>query len=306
MLAVAVLAMVGLSAAAWLLASSPDTDTDSDGQVGDAASPGPTRTSSTPSLEPKIERYVALGDSMTSAPYLPEIDPAGGCNRSSQNYPSQIAEALDVPDFVDVSCGGAETRHMTASQFAEVGPQFDALTRGTDLVTLTLGGNDFDTYQVAVGCRTLTAVDPQGTPCRDKARAGGEDALFGRIDAIGPLLEDVLAEIHERAPDAIVVMVSYPRLVPSSGTCPEILPFATGDYAYLDTAMRRLADVQRAAADATDTEFLDMYAASQGHDPCASEPWMNGETVIEDGPAPWHAFPAGQAAIADGILALLD
>ena len=54
--------------------------------------------------------YVALGDSYTSAPLVPNqhgepID----CGRSDHNYPSLVAEALKVSTFVDVSCGSAET-----------------------------------------------------------------------------------------------------------------------------------------------------------------------------------------------------
>jgi len=61
--------------------------------------------------------YVALGDSYTSAPLVPNqhgepID----CGRSDHNYPSLVAEALGVATFVDVSCGSAKTKHMTEPQ----------------------------------------------------------------------------------------------------------------------------------------------------------------------------------------------
>ena len=38
--------------------------------------------------------YVALGDSFTAAPGIPETDGSDGCLRSSHNYPSLVAEQL--------------------------------------------------------------------------------------------------------------------------------------------------------------------------------------------------------------------
>lgn len=299
--------MVGLSVAAWILASTSDTGDDDNGRVGDAASPEPTATSSTPRLEAKIDRYVALGDSITSAPYLPEVDEAGGCFRSSQNYPSLVAEELTVRDFVDVSCGGAGSEEMRESQFAGVPPQLEAVTRDTDLVTLTLGANDFDIYRaIVIGCYNVAVRDPEGTPCRDEARAGGQDRLLDWADQIGPRIESVLDEVHRRAPDARVVLLGYPRLFPEGGTCTD-LPFAEGDYAYINTVMTHLRDVQRAAAEATDTDFVDMHELSAGHDACSSDPWMLGRDPEQpQGTAPYHAFPAGQRAMADALLELLD
>lgn len=298
--------MVALSIAAWVLASTTDTDTD--GEVGDAATgpTEPTRATETPTLEVTVERYVALGDSITSAPYLPEVDEAGGCLRSSQNYPHLIAERVRVPELVDVSCGGAATVHMSESQFPGVSPQLDAVTADTDLVTLTLGANDLSIYRTVVNtCVRLAARDFGGSPCRDTATADGGDLLLDSIEAVGPLIEDVLRQIHARAPDAVVVLVGYPRLFPTSGTCPETLPIASGDYPYLAAAMAHFNQVQSEAAAATGTEFLDMHAASEGHDACSTDPWMNGKDTVPAGTAAYHAFPEGQAAIADGILDLL-
>ena len=40
--------------------------------------------------------YVALGDSFTAAPGIPETDGSDGCLRSSRNYPSLVAEQLEA------------------------------------------------------------------------------------------------------------------------------------------------------------------------------------------------------------------
>jgi hypothetical protein len=61
--------------------------------------------------------YVALGDSYTAGPLIPNQhgDPID-CGRSDHNYPSLVAEAFKAATFVDVSCGSAETKHMTEPQ----------------------------------------------------------------------------------------------------------------------------------------------------------------------------------------------
>ena len=72
-----------------------------------AAPPAPA---SAPGAAPAVRGggidYVALGDSWTSGPLLPEMtgDPID-CGRSAVNYPSLVAAELRVASFVDASCG---------------------------------------------------------------------------------------------------------------------------------------------------------------------------------------------------------
>ena len=78
------------------------------------------------------DSYVALGDSYTAGPLIPNQDPAyPGCLRSDHNYPSLIAPDLGLPAFRDVSCSGAQTKDMTSSQDVDPNPdnppQFNAL-----------------------------------------------------------------------------------------------------------------------------------------------------------------------------------
>ncbi|MGH3865072.1 MAG: hypothetical protein ACRDQ4_02855 [Pseudonocardiaceae bacterium] len=60
--------------------------------------------------------YVALGDSYTSGPWIPEqrADPVG-CQRSTSNYPARLAAVLHISDYTDVSCGGASNRQHDGS-----------------------------------------------------------------------------------------------------------------------------------------------------------------------------------------------
>ena len=98
-----------------------------------------------PSGAPAVAHYVALGDSYTSAPFVPDTELAEGCFRSDGNYPALLAQQLEVERFTDVSCSAATTADLTAPQATAGGrgrvpPQLRALDRGTDLVTVGVGG----------------------------------------------------------------------------------------------------------------------------------------------------------------------
>src|SRR5690242_3722986 len=90
--------------------------------------------------------YVALGDSYAAGPLIPAQNGSpAGCLRSDHNYPHLVAAADRAASFTDVSCQGATTGNMTQPQGVGLGtnpPQLNALSAGTTLVTLQIGGND--------------------------------------------------------------------------------------------------------------------------------------------------------------------
>jgi lysophospholipase L1-like esterase len=195
-----------------------------------------TTTAAAASAEARFHHYVALGDSYTSGPFIPtqRLDPLG-CGRSTANYPSVLADKLDVAKFTDVSCAGADTTNMTRPQGVPFNgtnpPQLGALRVDTDLVTLGIGGNDYGVFgSLTSTCPGLRASDPTGSPCEEHFG----DAITKAIDNTGPRVEAVLAAIHERSPKARIPVIGYPRIAPDRGYCPDVLPFADGDYAWLN------------------------------------------------------------------------
>ncbi|HEX6248840.1 MAG TPA: SGNH/GDSL hydrolase family protein [Nocardioidaceae bacterium] len=258
---------------------------------------------------PSYDRYVALGDSFTAAPLVPTTDLAGGCFRSDGNYPSLVAERLDVDELVDVSCSGARTRDLTRRQQtvrdATVPPQLRAVDRDTDLVTLGIGGNDFDLFRTLVAtCSQLGGRDRSGSPCAEELERRGVD-LVERTGEISTRVERSVEQIRERAPEARVVLVGYLRLAPEEGACRD-LPFAEGDYGFGLTVSEALNDALEEAADRTGAEFVDMHAASEGHDVCADEPWVNGHRTVQDEALAYHPFAEGMEAVADEVVATLE
>src|SRR5690349_615175 len=116
--------------------------------------------------------YVALGDSAAAGPLIPNQDPALWCLRSDRNYPQVAAEILGAR-LTDVTCSGAKTDDFAGRQFGFVAPQYDALKSTTDLVSITIGGNDVGLVQTALGCINLLP-EPVGLSCRDRLTAGGD------------------------------------------------------------------------------------------------------------------------------------
>lgn len=254
-------------------------------------------------------RYVALGDSYASGPFIPAMrtDPVG-CARSDHNYPSDLERALDVPAFVDVSCGGATTADMTASQSVLLGsnpPQFTALTADTDLVTVTIGGNDIGFSSIATTCAELSFTDPFGNPCQRHYTAGGTDQLAAAITRTAPKIDAVLDGIRSRAPKATIVLVGYLRILPPAVGCWPIMPIAVGDVPYLDSIEHQLNAMLGRQAASNGVLFVNP-GVTTGHDVCQlpGTKWVEGFIPTE--PAfPIHPNARGMQHVADLVLGRL-
>ncbi|GAA0624675.1 SGNH/GDSL hydrolase family protein [Sporichthya brevicatena] len=263
-------------------------------------------------------RYVALGDSYTSAPGVPPVDPAAPavCGRSAANYPHLVAKALGA-ELTDVSCGGADTMALYEEQAPGVGAQLDSLSRDTTLVTLGIGGNDNDLFATAIaGCAgkvgAVLGGDVAGaleerSSCRDRYGEQFRDD----IAASGVMIEQALENIRAEAPLAKVVVVGYPNLLPTTeagrlACLAAGVPFSAEDMEFLDEIERELNAMLRTAAEKTKNTYLDTYTPSLGHDMCAAPGVRWVEPTIPLSPAaPVHPNAAGQAAVADALVALL-
>ena len=267
-----------------------------------------TSSAGDPTASSRYGTYVALGDSYTAAPLVPTTDTSNGCLRSTGNYPSLVAQAMPGTDLVDVSCSGADNSSMvgvqeTGSQAQQ--PQFDALSGSTDLVTVGIGGNDFGLFGTLIGtCAKLRGSDPTGAPCRARLSSGGSDTLTRELGQIRGHVAAIVAGIRDRAPHATVVVVGYPQIVPAHGTCPQLLPLATGDYAYARRINQGLADAVRQGARRAD-DYIDVFKASAGHDICARDPWINGQGTDPARALAFHPFAVEQKAVARLVLAAI-
>lgn len=306
--------VAGLAALTLLLgACSGGTGSD----TADAADPpSAASTPSAPSSEassdapapvaPNGEQYVALGDSYTAAPLVPSTDTADGCLRSDGNYPHLLAAELGY-ELTDVSCVGATTSSMIGVQQTRSGAQpaqFDALGRGTDLVTVGIGGNDVELFTTLFQeCLPLAAEDPDGAPCTEKLE-GGPDDLLPAVRRVDGLVEAIVTGIRQRAPKAEIVVVDYPQLLPAEGSC-EAGALAAGDYPYVREVNAALSRAVMAGAEAADADTIDVLGMSRGRDVCSEDPWVNGIQTDPEAALAFHPFAVEQEAVAAAIADLV-
>ncbi|MFF3314909.1 SGNH/GDSL hydrolase family protein [Streptomyces sp. NPDC003035] len=249
------------------------------------------------------DRYVALGDSFASGAGVPDQVDAD-CMRSGRNYPALVNAALAPAAHKDVTCGGATTVHMTSAQNASAPPQLDALSAGTDLVTLTIGGNDVGFAGIIVRCVTLGAFNLGGSPCKSSYTWTGTDQLAATVDATAPKIAATIDGIRQRAPRARILVTGYPAILPDNGTnCPWVVTIAKGDAPWLRDTHKRLNTMIATQAAARGAVYVDTYTKSIGHDICkpAGTRWM--EPLVTNAAAPFHPNAAGERAMADAVLA---
>ena len=221
----------------------------------------------TASASPAALRYVAMGDSYSAASGVLPVDPtAPQCLRSTRNYPHVLAAATGA-QLTDVTCGAAETKDYASSQYPGTAPQLDALSRTTQLVTMTIGGNDSSVFIGTIlqcGALGLSTLG-QGSPCKDEYGSSFADTIRGTTY---PSLVKALRAVHGRAPKARVAILSYPWIMPAKVGCFSKMPIATGDVPYVRGIQATLNDAVRRAAAATGTTFVDLNGVSNGHDAC--------------------------------------
>jgi lysophospholipase L1-like esterase len=251
-----------------------------------------------------IDRYVAMGDSFTAAPFVPETELALGCFRSSGNYPALVATALGA-ELVDVSCSAATSRDITGEQAVaggrgSVAPQLAAVRPDTELVTLSIGGNDGNLFGTLV-TRCTGLARQHGSPCEEQLADRYGDRL---MDEIRRRVADLVGLVRDAAPEARVVVVGYPRLVAADRGCAQ-LPLAAGDRRWMAGVEQRLGRALAVAARSGGADYLDMYAASAGHEVCSDDPWVNGRRTDQRRALAFHPFVEGQQAVADALLDLL-
>jgi lysophospholipase L1-like esterase len=213
--------------------------------------------SSTASAAPRQPvEYDALGDSYASGYGVP---PYEECGRSQSAYAVQLDGRMKIALDDFVACAGATTTSLVA------GGQLNALDDDTDLVTISIGGNDIGWSSAVVAC--LGGTDAQ---C-----SGALAVTTGRVTSVLPgLLDSVYAQVSASAPEAHVVVTGYPRLF-----SPEFGPFL-GASAAEQQALNQGADLlNRVTADAAADhgfQFVDVTKRFVGHGVNAPDAWILG------------------------------
>ncbi|MEV0254488.1 SGNH/GDSL hydrolase family protein [Streptomyces sp. NPDC050732] len=246
-------------------------------------------------------RYVALGDSYSAGSGVLPLDQGAPlvCARTSLNYPHLLAASTGA-QLTDVTCGGAQTKDFTTSQYPGVPPQFDALKSDTELVTLTIGGNDNNTFINSIlACGSAGILSGgKGSPCKDTYGDKFKDEIETKTY---PAIKASLNQIKARSPKAEVAILGYPWITPAKAVpgCFAKLPIADGDVPYLRDLQTHLNGAAQRAAHETGATFVDLAAASDAHDACRPvgqrwiEPVLFGTNFV-----PVHPNALGEAGMA--------
>lgn len=262
---------------------------------------GPAASSSAPeSGSEPLKNYVALGDSfasMGSRTTASQADRESAlCMRSEDNY-ARILAGHQHLSLTDVSCQGAITAHVTSEREADFGgipPQASALTRETQLVTISMGGND-------ISFGAMAACAATGQDCRQALGAQVDRAIKG----LAAKLDAAYAAIKDSAPNAQIIATGYLPLVAESDTCEFTNRISTTDLGWFVEVTNRVNGAVKEAAERNGATYV-LPADAQGHTGCA-EPELRWTSF--DGQAtgsyPMHPTPEGQRAMAAAIADVL-
>ncbi|WP_435771584.1 SGNH/GDSL hydrolase family protein [Nocardioides sp. SYSU DS0651] len=204
--------------------------------------------------------YVALGDSYSSGVGTRSyIDDGTSCQRSTYSFPKLVAAqrgyALNFR-----ACSGATVATVTNTQLG-------ALTTGTDYVTISVGGNDAGFSSVVTECAQPGWMSDCGAAI-DRARSYISNTLPGRLSTL-------YASIRSKAPNAVVVVVGYPRLFMGED-CNAGTWFSPTEQTRLNSTADLLNSKLAAAASARGFAWANPTSRFVGHAVCDDVEWVNG------------------------------
>ncbi|WP_430783341.1 SGNH/GDSL hydrolase family protein [Actinoplanes sp. G11-F43] len=203
--------------------------------------------------------YAALGDSYSSG--VGATGQSGSCLRSNRSYGPLWAAAHNPATFQFLACSGATTDDVRNTQIP-------ALNSGTDLISITIGGNDAGFTSTLLTCWTTS--DANCAARVNQAKAYVANTLPGRLDA-------TYAAIRAKAPGARVVVLSYPLMYASPA--PGCALSAAKRQAINDGA-RVLDEKIQERAEAAGFVYSEVRDDFAGHEICSPQPYLNGVTLI--------------------------
>ena len=243
-------------------------------------------------------RYVALGSSYASGPGLgiPVPLAAPDARRTDANYPHILASALELA-LTDVTSSGAVTDDILYRRQYGQPPQADSLTPDTDLVTITIGGNDigYAAGLMAAGLPLGLALAAGVSRELKAVRAGSVDRRIALLEASLVLTGKL---VRRRAPNARVLFVQYLAVLPPDPrmSVPRMSARQAENGRRLYT---HLALATARAADAVGARLVPVAERSADHHAWSRLPWTTGGIRPRPGgPLPFHPNLQGMAAVA--------
>ncbi len=291
--------------------------------------------------------YVALGDSYSSGTGAGEQGKAreynynytaesnvpktattaeNRCRRSTNAYPYVLLNRLylaadhrlnleaDQPlDFR--ACTAAKIEHLRGANDEKHGyepAQMSALGDDTQLVTLTIGGNDADFAGIVRTCVLPARFTPAANVgCNVSKESSTRAAFTAMAGYTGPkslllVYQEVMGRIRG---DGTLAVLGYPDFTPFGGGCQTADRFSQAESEWLSNWIRTFNTMieQRAAwagAMFIDVDRLYQPLSGTNHRVCSSDEWVNGVRWVNGVPGvaaieSFHPNKLGQQANAD-------
>lgn len=293
---------------------------------------GSKRVSRIPALQ-----FVGLGDSYSSGEGVPltgsfdnpgpfqngtDVEDFNECHRSLRAYSRLVRprsswrtfehftiDGGEIPgwDFRFVACSGATTANVLAvGQWNEL-PQISNVDNQTDVITLTIGGNDAWFFRIGIYCSALQEC--QDSPGVLPGETFRTSVLTHIRTTVRQRLENVYSSLKTTSPNATIIVVGYPMLFPvDSDECGDFLvnsAFSPLERGFINDATRRLNETIASAAREVGVHHLDITKSFAGHDACAgANAWILGaERPLRYS---FHPNQAGQARMAREVNLFLE
>ncbi|MBH5335254.1 SGNH/GDSL hydrolase family protein [Streptomyces pactum] len=269
--------------------------------------------------------WAALGDSFTAGVFVGDpVPPLGdpsqdGCARTSESYPNLVERELAQSSLgkkvrlTNVACSSAVIANIAKVKQTPISPvetppggwpavdtQINraGLDADTDVVTIAIGGNSLPFGDIFPKCLELGAADKS---CREYFTnpPAGVESVRERLNRVQNEYTEMLAEVHRAAPNAKVITIGYPAIMPNDATACDrgsLTELGTTTHADIDwmrdDVLKPLNKrIQRAAASFGD-RFVNLYSSSEDNNVCEPEgvKWMEG--ICGDAADYWPAtFP---------------
>jgi lysophospholipase L1-like esterase len=218
--------------------------------------------------------YVALGDSYSSGLGAGNYSD-GSCEQSSNAYPV-LWHASHGGSFTNATCSGATTSDVLSNQLG-------GLSASTTLVTITIGGNDVGFANVMITC-VLESTNACVSAVKNAENQANTTLPGG--------LNNVLAAIKSRAPNAAVILLGYPEFydLAKSPTC---IGLSTTDRTYLNQGADVIDSQVQAAAGRYGDTYVNVNPDFAGHQICDSDSYLHSVDWLNLGDS-YHPNASGQ------------
>lgn len=241
--------------------------------------------------------YVALGDSYSSGHGASSTYVDDACKVSDSSFPYKFiaqwqatVQPANGVNFANKACTGAKVADVIANQLS-------AVTDTTDIVTLSIGGNDLDFASAATKC-TLQASSVCSIALDD---------ISARLDSVTEPITNLVSEIRSIALNAKIILVGYPLIFNGSANC-GTLAVSADNRNKMRTMQTTFNDNLQKIATVVSGTFNDVFYADTnhyfaGHQVCDSDRWINQvtDTVLEP-TGSYHPNARGHVAMATAVL----